>query len=141
MSAPDEVVGSVESLELSADAPLLYICEVQGSDAEGMGSEKMPFKTIAKALEVAKGASAHTFMVRKVVIENYTVAAKAAMKKAVKMYEVNLKKALKAQDRSAADADETLKQHEATQLRLEESKAILIEQDALLPAAKTVFAL
>jgi asparaginyl-tRNA synthetase len=105
---------------------------------KGMGSEKMPFKTLLKAIETSKGITAHTFMVRKVVNENYAVAAKAALKKTVKLYEQNVKKAQKALERSAADAEEANKQMAATQARLEESKAVILTQDTSLPAAKTV---
>lgn len=126
----------VDMLKISG--PKLFICEVQGSDSEGSGSEKMPFKTLLKAVEFAKGSANHTFLVRKVVSENYAIAAKAAMKKVANKYEENLRKAEKARERSAKDTAEAAKQAEATQKRLEESRSIVVTEDASLPAAKKV---
>lgn len=114
--------------------PKIWICEVQGHDIEGNGTEKMPFRTLLKALEHAKGPKA-SFQVRKVITENYQPAAKAAVKKATKIYDANVKRAQKAAEKAAADEEERKKNDIAEQARIEESKNIVLQQDALLPPA------
>eukprot|EP00842_Homolaphlyctis_polyrhiza_P001118 jgi/Hompol1/2006/HPOL_005310-RA len=124
---------SLEDID-TAGAATLWICEVQGHDTEGSGTEKMPFKTLLRAIEAAGGAKAN-FVVRKDLIEGFQPAAKAAIKKAVKMFEVNVKKAQKAAAAAAEAAAEALKNAAAEQARIEEAKKIVLVEDASLPAA------
>lgn len=125
----------IDALEISADTrPVVHVCLVQGSDADGLGTEKMPFKSLERALVHAKGPADCQFHVRKQISDNYALVAKAALKKAVKMYEVNVRKQAKLLERSAADLENEQKQAQAVQARLQESKNIVLTMDVSLPA-------
>ncbi|KAI8891920.1 hypothetical protein BC833DRAFT_626334 [Globomyces pollinis-pini] len=74
----------------------LYVCEVQGSDIDGIGSEKMPYKTVQKAINHLKGSLGDSqILVRKAILDSYTFVAKAALKKAVKAFGEQQRKAAK----------------------------------------------
>lgn len=119
---------------------VVHVCEIQGHDIEGNGTEKMPYKTTLKAVEAVKGDLQLTaaIRVRKNMEEGYQPIAKAAMKKALKIHEANVKKAQKAAERAEQDAVEAQKQKEAELARLEEAKKIVLEQDPSLPPASYV---
>jgi asparaginyl-tRNA synthetase len=116
-------------------APKIYTCEVQGHDIEGNGTEKMPFQTVLKAIEKDPKAN---ILVRKVIADGYQPVAKAALKKAMKMYEVNLKKAQKAAERAVIEKQEAASKAAAEQEKLEEAKKIVLKENPELPAAKKV---
>ena len=118
----------------------MHVCEIQGHDIEGNGSEKMPFKTTLKAVEAVNGDLQLTaaIRVRKTFEEGYQAIAKAAMKKALKIHEGNVRKAQKAAERAEQDAEEAQKQKELELARLEEAKKIVLEQDPALPPASFV---
>jgi asparaginyl-tRNA synthetase len=117
----------------------VYVCEVQGNDAEGFGTEKMPYKSLLKVLEVHKGnLENQEVLVRKEILEPYAPVAKAAMKKAVKAYEVQLKKAQKEAERALADKEKAEQSRLAEIAKLEEAKSIVLEQDVSLPTAKFI---
>jgi asparaginyl-tRNA synthetase len=130
---------SRSSVFFSTMSKTIYVCEVQGNDSEGIGSEKMPYNSLLKAVESNSGVKEITIMMRKTLLETYQVAAKAAIKKANNKYEDNLKKAEKAKERSAKDAEEDKKRAAITLLRIEESKTVVISQDSSLPVAKKVY--
>lgn len=112
----------------------LYICEVQGSDSDGIGSEKMPFLTLQKAIQVAKGeAASYEIFFRKAILDPYEPASKAGIKKAVKAYELSLKKAQKDAEKAESDKLNALKNAEHEQKRLEEAKLVVLEEDKSLP--------
>ncbi|KAI8907142.1 hypothetical protein EDD86DRAFT_227703 [Gorgonomyces haynaldii] len=124
---------SSESLE-DQKLPLAYVCEVQGSDQEGLGTEKMPYKTLLKAVEKFK--SERQYLIRKDVKEGYQPAPKSALKKALKQADINEKKLLKQKERSEQESIEQQKQLEQTLKRLEEAKLVKLEVDPSLPVAK-----
>ncbi|KAI8924411.1 hypothetical protein BC831DRAFT_465799 [Entophlyctis helioformis] len=97
----------------------------------------MPYRTLLRALEQAGGANA-VFQVRKSIPDGYQPAAKAAVKKAVKLYDANVKKAAKAAETAAAKAEEAKKNAVAEAARLEEAKSLVLVQDSSLPAAKKI---
>ncbi|KAJ3188325.1 hypothetical protein HDU85_005476 [Gaertneriomyces sp. JEL0708] len=111
----------------------MYVCEVTGQDASGDGSEKKPFQTSLKALEHGNGKA--EIVIRKAADQPYEPIAKAAMKKLQKLYDTNQRKAQKAAERAAADANSAQKNAEAEAARLEESKKVVLEQDKTLPEA------
>ncbi|KAL2914431.1 asparagine--tRNA ligase [Polyrhizophydium stewartii] len=128
---------SAASLTLSESGRKFWICELQGHDVEGNGTEKMPFRTLLRAFEAAGGATGE-FAVRKNVAEGYQPAAKAAIKKALKLYEANVKKAQKAAERSAAEKEEAALNAAAEQAKLEEARKIVLSEDPALPVAKKI---
>ncbi|KAJ3275861.1 hypothetical protein HDV01_006727 [Terramyces sp. JEL0728] len=117
----------------------LFVCEVQGNDGEGAGTEKMPFKSLLKAVTFVKGEiSKYDVQVRKEILEPYAPAAKAALKKAVKAYEVQGKKAAKDAERAVQDREKAEQQKAAEQAKLEAAKAVVLEQDPALPGAEYI---
>ncbi|KAH6565727.1 hypothetical protein BASA50_001527 [Batrachochytrium salamandrivorans] len=115
----------------------IWICEVQGDDVQGNGTEKMPFKTLIKAFEVA-GTENASFFSRKVISDGYQPTAKAAIKKVMKLHLGNVKKAQKAAQRAVSDAQEALNNAAAEAVELEESRKIVLEEDKSLPVAKKI---
>ena len=63
---------------------MVHVCEIQGHDSEGFGTEKMPFKTPLKAVEFVKADAqlCAAIKVRKNMEEGYQPIPKAALKKA-----------------------------------------------------------
>ncbi|KAJ3196752.1 hypothetical protein HK101_007874 [Irineochytrium annulatum] len=116
---------------------IIHVCELTGNDAEGSGTEKMPFLTPLRALRSVQGSDEAQIKVRKDHVEGYKDIAGAAMKKAKKGYELEEKKKQKARE-----ADEkTRKDKEAKaveeQRRLEEAKSvILVQQEGLAKPLK-----
>ncbi|KAJ3294493.1 hypothetical protein HK104_003531 [Borealophlyctis nickersoniae] len=122
---------------MSENAPVIYVCEVQGHDVEGAGTEKMPYKSPLKALEKASGGQVD-IRVRKTAEEGYQPIAKAALKKAQKLYDANQKKAQKAAERAAQEAADAEKNAAAEAAKLEEAKKIVLVNDKTLPEAKKI---
>jgi asparaginyl-tRNA synthetase len=117
----------------------IYVCEVQGNDGEGFGTEKMPYKSLLKVLEVHKGnLENHEILVRKAILDPYASVAKAALKKAVKVYEVQVKKAQKELERATADKEKAEQNKLAEIAKLEEAKLIKLENDPSLATAKPI---
>lgn len=117
----------------------LYICEQQGNDSEGAGTEKMPFQTLQRAVSSAKGSiGQYNVLVRKAILDPYAPAAKAAMKKAVKGYDIAVKKAAKEADKAIADKANAAQREAAEQAKLEDAKKVVLTQDPSLPNAKTI---
>jgi asparaginyl-tRNA synthetase len=117
----------------------LYVCEVQGRDGEGNGTEKMPFQTLQKAVAHVKGdVGPWEFYVRKAILDPYEPAAKAGLKKAVKGYEIALKKAAKDAERAEQDKLNAEKNAAAEKAKLDEAKKVVLTQDTSLPVAKTI---
>jgi asparaginyl-tRNA synthetase len=129
---------NIEADNSDLKLPRVYICEVQGHDIEGNGSEKMPFQSLGKAVQTAKGVTEKLFMVRKDIKEGYAPAAKAALKKAAKNYEIALKKAQKSLEKSLSDTREAEEKQAATLKKLEESKSVVLTNDPSLPAPKVI---
>ena len=117
----------------------LYVCEQQGNDLEGRGTEKMPFQSLLKAITVAKGEpKAYDIYIRKAILDNYELAAKSATKKVVNIYSAEQKKAAKLQERLLLEKENAEKNKAAEDAKLEHAKSIKIVQDASLPLAKFI---
>jgi len=118
----------------------MHVCEIQGHDLEGNGSEKMPFKTTLKAIEQVQGDAklVMAIRVRKNMEEGYQSIAKAAAKKTLKIYETNVRKAQKAAERAELDAAEAEKARLLEIAKLEEAKKVKLTLDTSLPPATFV---
>ncbi|KAI9088749.1 hypothetical protein DFS34DRAFT_654803 [Phlyctochytrium arcticum] len=123
-------------MALTDMAAVAYVCEVQGNDEQGKGTEKLPFKTAYAAFAHLSGNG--EILVRKSVDEGYQPIAKAALKKAQKLYDANQKKAQKAAERATQDAANAEKNAEADAARLAEAKSIVLEEDKSLPVAQKI---
>lgn len=118
-----------ESPAPTAATTTLYICEASGSDSTGTGTPTSPLLTPVAALQ--KGGPSTVIMVRKKADEEYVALGTSALKKAKKAIEIAEKKAVKAKEAESADKDKAEKDAK----RLEESKKIVLEEDASLPKA------
>ena len=117
----------------------VYICEVQGRDNEGNGSEKMPFQSLAKAVTFVKGdVDSYTILSRKAILDPYVDVAKSALKKAKKTYEISVRKAEKDADRAEQDKAEAAKRAVAEQAKLDEARKVVLKQDSSLVPAKKI---
>ncbi|EYC00740.1 hypothetical protein Y032_0113g380 [Ancylostoma ceylanicum] len=108
-----------------------YICPESGSD-ENDGTEEKPLGTLFQAMVLSKNSG--EFLVRTIKEDGtrtWEPAAKAAIKKNLKKYEAELKKAEKAAGRAK-------EQEAATQTALEEAKKITFTLDESLPPATLV---
>ncbi len=125
---------AMSSLSL-ADGETIYVCQVQGSDDKGDGTESSPFQSLPNAMLFARSKSGkddlpppgHKFLVRKSLEEGFQDAAKTAIKKAVGYIELMDKKAKKVSERTAASTTAT-----------SDKEYIVLAEDPSLPAAKTV---
>ncbi|CAI5438413.1 unnamed protein product [Caenorhabditis angaria] len=109
----------------------LYIDVDAGSD-EAVGSIEQPLATLVQAMLISKNSG--EFLIKKQSeegVESWEPAAKAAIKKALKKYEAEVKKLEKADERSKAA-------EESQQLALEEARKITFEQDLSLPTARII---
>jgi asparaginyl-tRNA synthetase len=117
----------------------LHICEIEGDDTTGTGTTAQPFKTPLRAMEHLSGNSENaTLLVRKSLETGYADIAGAALKKAKKGYEINMKKIKKAEERALVDAASSDKAASEEAARIEKAKSVVLVMDASLPEAKTV---
>lgn len=117
----------------------IYVCEAQGRDLEGTGTEKMPFLSLQKAVAHVKGnVSEYDYLVRKAILDPYEPAAKAGLKKAVKGYDLALKKAAKDAEKAIQDLSNAAEKAAAEQLKLDEARSVVLVQDQTLAPAKKI---
>jgi asparaginyl-tRNA synthetase len=137
-------MGEVDSPSESKQAKLpiigtIYVCEKQGNNVDGQGTEKMPFQTLVKAVSTIGGETKqYEIYLRKEILENYQLAPKAALKKAVNTFKADQKKAEKAAERSQKDKEEAEKNKASMEAKLESAKALKLVQDPSLPKAKFI---
>ncbi|TPX59958.1 asparagine---tRNA ligase [Spizellomyces sp. 'palustris'] len=123
-------------MTLKENGPVVYVCEAQGHDVEGNGTEKMPFRSALRAFESVSGKG--EIMLRKSLEEGYQPLGKTALKKTQKLYETNQKKAQKAAERAAQDAVNAEKNAAADAARLEAAQKVVLEEDKSLPEAQKI---
>ncbi len=119
----------------------VHVCEIQGHDVEGFGTEKMPFKSVLKAVQILEGDAdaVAKILVRKDMEQGFVLIAKAAVKKGLKLYEQGVKKAQKEAERMVSEAKEREAAKAAEIIKLEEAKKIILTQDQSLPVAEKVY--
>ncbi|XP_047139346.1 asparagine--tRNA ligase, cytoplasmic isoform X1 [Hydra vulgaris] len=115
------------------DKPAVYTSESTGSDENGNGTESAPFKTVLQAMRHVGQEPFPVIMVDAKNSESnkYEVIAKAQLKKMVKLFSQEQRKA---EDRIKREAEKAA-QHEKN---LEEARGIVIVEDKSLPAAKLI---
>ncbi|KAI9366035.1 hypothetical protein DFJ73DRAFT_806814 [Zopfochytrium polystomum] len=112
----------------------LFVCEIAGHDQEGVGSEKMPFRTPLRALESVNGNESVAIMVRKDHVEGFVPISGAALKKAKKGWETNEKKRVKAEEQAKKNAELAATRAAEEAKKLEEAKSVVLVNDPALPA-------
>ncbi|OBZ69748.1 Asparagine--tRNA ligase, cytoplasmic [Grifola frondosa] len=119
---------------LSDNKPMatIHIDESAGSDESGKGTAELPYQTLAFALFTHTGA---TYVIRKDAAGTYEEPTQSALKKAKKGADGLEKKRKKAEELAEREAKEKSEERERRERLLEESKKIVLEEDASLPAA------
>ncbi|KAH8812131.1 hypothetical protein F5884DRAFT_670253 [Xylogone sp. PMI_703] len=110
---------------------VIYVDEVHGSDSSDTprGSDALPFRTLSQAY--LQHSPEDEYKVKKADEDEYKPAAKSALKKAANYAAQQQKKATNAANREAAE-------EAAQQAALAQAKAIKIEEDPSLPAARLI---
>ncbi|KAJ3099956.1 hypothetical protein HDU97_002628 [Phlyctochytrium planicorne] len=116
----------------------VFVCELQGNDTDGQGTEASPFKTPLRALESVGGKDETPIVVRKAIEDGFQPISGAALKKAKKGWETNEKKKAKEAVKAAETAANAADRAAEEERRLEESKRIVLTQDPALAAAKNI---
>ncbi|KAJ3147834.1 hypothetical protein HK101_002194 [Irineochytrium annulatum] len=105
---------------------IIHVCELTGNDAEGLGSEKMPFRTPIRAiaLESAQGSGQANIKVRKDHVDGYKAISGAALKKARRGYE-KVQKERETEEKARKDKEARAREELK---RLEEAKSVVLVQ-------------
>jgi len=114
----------------------VYIDEAAGSDTTGKGTEDLPYQTLGFALFSAPSADAK-FLIRKDASVPYDEPTQSSLKKAKKTADGLEKKRKKQGEQAERDAEEKAKKDKM----LEESKKVVLVEDASLPKAAKVRAM
>ncbi|KAJ3231673.1 hypothetical protein HDU78_007571, partial [Chytriomyces hyalinus] len=115
----------------------VHVCEVSGHDASGAGTEKMPFKTVLRALEATKGVG-KSVVVRKDLVEGFKPVSDSGLKKGMKLYDAAVKKRAKAEEIKAKEAAEKAARAGDDEKKLAEAKKIVLVNDESLGVAKKI---
>ncbi|KAJ3232964.1 hypothetical protein HDU81_002584 [Chytriomyces hyalinus] len=133
-AAAAPVSGGWEEPEASSS---VHVCEVSGHDASGAGTEKMPFKTVLRALEATKGVG-KSVVVRKDLVEGFKPVSDSGLKKGMKLYDAAVKKRAKAEEIKAKEAAEKAARAGDDEKKLAEAKKIVLVNDESLGEAKKI---
>ncbi|KAH9856723.1 asparaginyl-tRNA synthetase [Lenzites betulinus] len=110
----------------------IHVDESAGSDETGKGTSEQPYQTLAFALYSHPDEK---FLIRKDAAGTYEEPTQSALKKAKKNADGIEKKRKKAKELADREANEQAAAGERKEKRLEESKKIVLQEDASLPAA------
>ncbi|KAF7798856.1 hypothetical protein EIP86_010083 [Pleurotus ostreatoroseus] len=111
----------------------VHVDEASGSDETGKGTADQPYQTLAFAVYSAPDA---TYLTRKDASGTYEEPTQSSLKKAKKGADGLEKKRKKAEELAAREAKEKNEERERREKQIEESKKIVLTEDASLPAAK-----
>ena len=116
--------------------PTVYIDQATGVDAPGNGTIDRPYQTLAYAIFTTPSAEVDNtvFQIRKGADAEYDAPTQSATKKAKKDAQGLEKKRLKAE----AEAKEARERQERREKRLEESRKVVLVEDASLPTPTKV---
>ncbi|EIW54041.1 asparaginyl-tRNA synthetase [Trametes versicolor FP-101664 SS1] len=110
----------------------IHVDESAGSDETGKGTSEAPYQTLAFALYTHPDEK---FAIRKDAAGTYEEPTQSALKKAKKGADGIEKKRKKAEELAEREAKEQAAARERKEKRFEESKKIVLQEDASLPAA------
>ena len=114
----------------------IYVDEAKGSDETGSGTQESPYQTLAFAIFKHAGAS---LLSRKDASATYEEPTQSALKKAKKGADGLEKKRKKAEELAEREAKHQREERERREKQIEESKKIVLTEDASLPKAKKVW--
>jgi len=129
-----QVAEKVADLGLTSEkGPDVHVDEEKGSDATGSGTEAAPFATAIHAMTV-KGEGV-SIVTRKKAADEYQPITKSALKKVKAVVETNERKAKKAAEDAEKNAKVAAEAKAREERRIEDSKKIVLVEDASLPKA------
>ncbi|THH27808.1 hypothetical protein EUX98_g6380 [Antrodiella citrinella] len=111
----------------------IHINEAAGSDDTGKGTSDLPYQSLAFALYTHPDAS---YLIRKDATGTFEEPTQSALKKAKKGADGIEKKRKKAEELAEREAKDKKEERERREKLLEDSKKIVLQEDASLPAAK-----
>ncbi len=118
----------------------IYTDETTGSDSTGTGTQDTPYQTLGYAVyATSANLDDVKYFVRKDATSEYVETTQSALKKAKKTAEGLEKKKKKAEELAEKEAKEKAELKEKREKTLEESKKVVLEEDASLPEATRVF--
>ncbi|KZO90602.1 asparaginyl-tRNA synthetase [Calocera viscosa TUFC12733] len=133
-SIVEKVTEKVADLGLTGSkGPDVYVDEQTGSDATGTGTKEAPYATSIHALTV-KGQDIN-ILTRKKAGDEYQPITKSGLKNAKKVVETNERKAKKAAEEAEKNAKAAAGAKAREEKRIEESKKVVLIEDASLPKA------
>ncbi|TFK45068.1 asparaginyl-tRNA synthetase [Crucibulum laeve] len=112
----------------------IHIDEAAGSDISGDGTTEQPYQTLGVAL--FSHSSTESFLIRKDPTGTYEEPTQSSLKKAKKTADGLEKKKKKAEELAEREAKEKGEEKERREKLLEDSKKIVLEEDASLIKAK-----
>ncbi|GAA5888653.1 hypothetical protein JCM6882_009034 [Rhodosporidiobolus microsporus] len=120
------------AVSLGAPADAVYVDEATGDDSTGDGSEAKPYKSVSGAF-IARLDELATVLVRQAPKEGETASSwvpmtASAKKKAAKLLQSHKNKLVKAEEVRKRDEAEGAARRAAEQKKLEEAKAIVLEE-------------
>lgn len=121
-----------------ADTTHIYIDEASGSDTTGTGAEDKPYQTLAFAIFTHSANGSPVLRIRKDPNTPYDEPTQSAVKKAKKGAEGLEKKKKKADELKAREEKEGEEERLKREKVLEDSKKIVLEEDASLDKATRV---
>lgn len=113
----------------------IFIDEAAGSDTTGQGTKEAPYQSLAYGVYKHETAA---FQIRKSPEAEYDEPTQSALKKAKKNASGIEKKLKKQEELAEREAKEQGEERERKERQLEESKKIVLEEDASLPKAVKV---
>ena len=113
----------------------IHVDETTGSDETGKGTPDQPYQSLAFALFTSPGA---TLLIRKDASKAYEEPTQSSLKKAKKTAYGLEKKRKKAEELAEREASAKKEERERREKQIEESKKIVLEEDASLPKSKKV---
>ena len=128
----------IEKLSIASDPQqTVYVCEIEGSDETGTGTQQLPFKSAVQAFSVASNPK---ILIRKPAEDDSTAAVPvaqleykeisgAALKKAKKGYELLKKKQEKDDEKRKRDAEQAALKADEDRKRFELAKSIKLVRD------------
>ncbi|KAJ2816125.1 asparagine--tRNA ligase, partial [Coemansia sp. 'formosensis'] len=121
----------------------LFVDETAGSDETGRGTKCTPYQTALAAVTLIASMPEEKQPTFKIVVKKtsdaeYIEITASALKKARKSHEIATKKAKKQAEQSSKDKEQNEAREAEEQRRLEESKKVVLVEDAALAAAQQI---
>ncbi|KAJ2104409.1 asparagine--tRNA ligase [Coemansia sp. S100] len=132
-----------KTAQICLDGNFLFVDETTGSDETGSGTKCTPYQTSVAAVAVIvsmpeEKQASFKIAVKKAGEAEYVEITASALKKARKSHEIAAKKAKKQAEQSSKDKEQNEAKEAEEQRRLDESKKVVLVEDASLVVAQQI---